>query len=231
MLALALWAAPSLGQRCPERPGSSAAHRSDAARLKFLSSELLAESNRAYTWTHAWAATYGILTIGQILAVPAIIPADQVEWWVAAATTAAGISFVLIDPLDVRDAGPGYAQRAANPADLCAVIDEGETLLESSAAEERSSRRWYIHAANVAINLGFGLILGLGYGHWVAGAVNVLLGVAVGEVTIFSAPSRLISAWAEYQRGELGAAPAITSFRVFPLLLPGGAGAGFALTF
>ena len=162
---------------------------------------------------------------------PLIIPQDQVEWWVAAATTAVGVAFVAMDPLEVMQAGPGYAQRAETPADVCALIAEGEGLLERSAAHERLGTRWFIHAANVVFNIGLGLILGLGYGHWVAGAVNVALGVAFGEVTIFTSPTRLISAWSEYQRGDLGADPPPVSFRVFPMVLPGGAGVGVALGF
>jgi hypothetical protein len=230
-LVVVLLAAPAVAENCPSRAGAPAATRSNEARLKFLSAELRDESARAYTWRHAWAMTYGVLTIVQIAAVPLIIPVDQVEWWVAAATTAVGAAFVIIDPLEVLEAGPPYAQRAPAADDVCAVIAEGEGLLERSASEETTSRRWYMHAANVVFNLGIGLILGLGYGHWVAGAVNVALGVAIGEVTIFTSPNRLISAWSEYQRGELGEKPSPVAFRVFPLVHPGGAGLGVSLTF
>ncbi len=228
-LVVGVWmlAAASMAQTCPSREGTAV--RSDEARLKFLRTELLAESRRAYNWTLAWGLIYGGLTVVQIAAVPLIIPQDQVEWWVAAATTAVGAAFVAIDPLEVMQAGPGYAARAQAPSEVCAAIAEGEGLLERSAAHEKLGTRWFVHAANVVFNLGFGLILGLGYGHWVAGAVNVALGVAFGEVTIFTSPTRLVSAWREYQRGELGAEP--VSFRVFPMVLPGGAGVGVAIGF
>lgn len=231
VLAVLLFAAPSLAQTCPSRDGAANGERSDAARLKFLSTELLAESRRAYDWRHGWAATYGVLTIAQIIPVPLIIPQDQVEWWVGAATGAVGVAYTLIVPLEVIAAGPGYAARATNPENPCALIAEGEGLLARSAAHERSHTRWYVHAANVVVNVGIGLILGLGYGHWVAGAINFAVGVAVGEVTIFTAPTRLISAWAQYQRGDIWPKPAPVSFRVFPMVNPGGAGVGFALGF
>jgi len=226
-LGMVLCSAPGFAQTCPPTAGA----RSDQARLQFLSAELLAESHRAHNWTLGWGATYGLLTLAQVAVVPLIIPPDQVEWWVAAATTAVGVAFTLVDPLEVREAGPGYAMRAADPGDVCALIAEGEALLERSAAHERAGTRWYIHAANVAFNLGVGLILGLGYGHWVAGAVNFALGVALGEATLFTAPTRLISAWGEYQRGELGPTAAPVSWKVFPMVHPSGAGVGFALAF
>jgi hypothetical protein len=226
MLALA---APSLAQTCPARDG--ALERSDAARLKFLSDELLAESHRARNWSLAWGATYAVLTVGQVAVVPLIIKQDQVEWWVGAATSAVGLGFTIMDPLEVRTAGPGYAARAAVSGSDCALIAEGEGLLERSAIHETASRRWYIHAANVGINLGIGLILGVGYDHWVAAAVNFAIGAAFGELTIFTSPTRLISAWSEYQRGELSAQPVPISVRLFPMFHPGGAGVGVALAF
>src|SRR5687768_18340834 len=46
------------------------------------------------------------------------------------------------------------------------------------------------------------------------------------ELTIFTSPHRLISAWSEYQRGDLGETP--ISYRIFPIVHPTGAGLGLA---
>lgn len=227
-LPVLLLASVAAAQTCPSRAG--AAVRSDEARLKFLSSQLAAESARARTWTLAWGATYSVLTLAQVAVVPWILENDKVEWYVAAATTAAGLAFTIGDPLEVLEAGPAYAARAAAPADLCAIILEGEGLLERSAHHEARSRRWYIHGFNVGINVGIGVLLALVYDKWIAGLVNIAIGVALGELTILTSPTRLISAWAEYQRGELGEAPQVT-FNVFPLVTPQGAGLGVALRF
>ncbi len=227
---LLIWAAASSAQPCPT-VNDVAAERSDQARLHFLSAQLLAESHRANTWAMAWGTTAAVLTVGQVAAVPLIIPQDRVEWWVGAATTAVGLGYVSAGSLEVMSAGPDYARRANRPTDVCALIAEGEGLLERGAARESVGNRWFNHAANLAVNVGLGLILGLGYGHWVAAAVNFAFGVALGEATIFSAPSRLITAWKDYQRSELGPENSAVSFQVFPLLSPQGAGIGLALSF
>ena len=111
------------------------------------------------------------------------------------------------------------------------MISEGEGLLERSAEHETQGRRWYVHAANVVLNIGLGLILGLGVGHWVAGAVNFALGVAVGELTILTGPNRLISVWKEYQRGALSDSAFPVTVRVVPMLRPNLAGIGLAGNF
>ncbi len=215
--------------RCPTPAGQ--VERSDAERLKFLKTELVAEGNRAWNWSIAWATIYAAGTVGQVAPIPLIVPSDQVEWWVGAATTAVGIAFVAFDPLEVIDAAPRFEKRTTQPADICAVIAEGEGLLERGAAHEALGRRWFIHALNVVFNVGVGLILGLGYGHWVAGAVNFAIGVTLGEATILTSPNRLVSAWSEYQRGELGQAATPVSFKVFPMIRSDAAGLGVALTF
>ena len=230
VLALGVWAAPSTAQTCPTREGTAAGGRSDAARLDFLSTQLLAESGRAHRWTLGWSTTYGMLALGQAAVVAQVAPEEQVDWWIGAAATAVGVAFTLVDPLEVMDAGPGFAKRAAKPTDVCALIAEGEGLLERGAAQEQSGAAWYLHAVNVAFNVGVGLILGLGYGHWASGAVNAALGVALGEGTLLTAPRHLVSAWSGYQRGELGGEVPI-SVSVFPLVLPRGAGLGLTLRF
>lgn len=219
----------ALVQVCPVREGGT--ERSDAARLKFLQSELGAEAKRLHTWRFAWGATYGVLTLGQLVPVPLILEADKLEWYWGAGTTAVGLAWILIDPPELLEAGPRFATKAAEGDGVCALIAEGEALLEQSAAYERSCQRWYNHALNVAFNVGIGLVLGAGYGHWVAGAVNFGLGVVLGELTIFTTPKRLVSAWAEYQRGALGEASSPVAVSWFPMVRPDGAGLGVTVSF
>ncbi len=232
LLAALVGSAAALAQTCPQRSGL--AGRSDAQRLRFLSSQLAAEAARGDTWTHAWGAGYAGLTVVQLAASPLIVESDKIEWYVGALSSAIGVAFVTIDPLEVIEAGPVFQRRAGwahAPDEICALIAEGEGLMQRGAGAEQQSRRWYMHGANVALNLGLGLILGLGVGHWVAAAVNVVVGVALGELTIFTAPDRLISAWAEYQQGELGEASAPLSFKLVPMVRPDAAGLALAVRF
>jgi hypothetical protein len=222
LLAVLVFSTQALAQRCEPR------------RLEYLKRHLAAEARRGDNWAHAWAVTYTGLTIVQLAASPAIVESDKIEWYVGAASSALGLSFVLLDPLEVIEAGPDFARRAGwahGNDEVCALIAEGEGLMMRTAQQERAARGWLMHSLNVAANIGLALILGLGVGHWVAAAVNFAVGVAVGELTIFTAPSRLISAWSDYERGALDDAPPSVSVRVVPIIHPDGAGLGLALTF
>lgn len=196
------------------------------ARLHALARLFSAESARATAWTAGWGLGYAALTVGQLLAVPALSPEDRPDWYLGAASSAVGVAFVLVDPLEVRDAAPDFARRAsaASPEAACALLVEAEGLLARSAEHEVTGRRWYVHAANVAFNVAVGLVIGLGFKHWGSAALSAGLGIAMGEATIFTSPSLLASAWADYQGGRLAAEGAAVAVHLAPQLVPGGGG-------
>ncbi len=220
----------ALAQTC-ERPHdsspSSVAAQSDEARLAFLSKLLLEESGRAYAWRLGWGATYGVLTVVQLGVMQLFTKEEQPDWYWGALSTAVGVAFTLLDPPEVLEAGPRYAQRAkvVPEGERCKLIAEGERLLEQGAAHEQDSVAWYLHAGNILFNVGLGLVLGLGYQRWISGAINMGVGAAIGEATIFTSPTHLISGWQRYRLGE--SPPAVT-FHVIPTAGPG---IGVLLTF
>lgn len=210
-------------QNCPLPPDASPrsiAAQSNEARLAFLSKILVEESNRAVNWTLGWGATYATLAIAQLAIMPLFPQEEQPDWYWGALSTVVGVAFTVIDPLEVREAGPVYAQRVngAPASESCALIAEGERLLVEGAAHELSGVQWYIHAANVLFNVGLGLVLGLGYGRWTSGAINAAIGTAIGEATILTSPQHLISHWKAYRSGEPATA---VSFHVVPTAGPG----------
>jgi hypothetical protein len=233
-VALVLTVALDANAQCRDSRWPRADGPEPTQRLHALSRLFTAEATRASRWTAGWALGYTALTLGQLLAVPALAAEDRPDWYLGAASSAVGVAFVLIDPLEVRDAAEGFSQRAAratSPEEVCALLVEGEGLLERSADHEVSGRKWYVHAANVAFNLGVGLLIGLGFKHWGSAALNAAMGIAIGEGTIFTSPTHLASAWSDYQRGALeGDGPAV-SFNFAPQLLRGGAGLSLSGSF
>ena len=228
-----------------ERPGDASAQgiagHSDTARLAFLSKLLLEESGRARNWMLGWGATYGVLTAAQLALLPVFPrqePNDdpilralgsplvgkptqpQADMYWGAVSTAIGVAFTLLDPPEVLEAGPLFAQRvrAATPDQTCTLIAEGERLLAAGAEHEQSATAWYLHVGNVLLNAGVGLVLGLGYNRWTPGLINLGVGVLVGEATLFTAPTHLVSGWKKYRQGE--APPAVT-FHLVPAAGPG----------
>jgi hypothetical protein len=229
VLALAL---ATNGVECPapkEAVVGSLAHRGTEERLAFLSTRFVAESEAAQRWTGVWGGSY-IALIG-------VFPREeQPDWYWGALSSAVGVAFSVLDPLEVMAGGPVFARRAAahdvnDAAATCALLAEGEKLLRASAEHEATGRSWFIHAGNVLFNVGIGLVLGLGYQRWTSAAINALAGAVIGELTIFTSPNQLISAWDSYVKAD-GAAHASVQVNVVPTLLPGsGAGLGVVIRF
>lgn len=187
---------------CPAPDGTP--QRPDSARLAFLARELGSAGVTSTRWTAVWGSTYAVTAIGQLVPVPWIAEGEKSEWFVAAATSAVGLAWVLRESAEVVEAGPAFVARArADGADVCALIAEGEGLLARGAAHQSGVRAWYAHGLNLAINLAIGIAFAFAYDKAIAGAVNVAIGAVLGELTLFTAPKRLVSAWAEYQRGEV----------------------------
>jgi hypothetical protein len=97
---------------------------------------------------------------------------------------------------------------AADPAgDLCPLLADAERMLARDAQNQADGQRWWLHVANVVLNAGVGLFLGLGYHHWLAGAFNTVSGVAIGEAIIFTQPTSSIDDLASYRSGSVAGAP------------------------
>lgn len=227
LLSFSMFASAQTCERPKDSSGSGIASQSDEARLAFLSKLLLEESGRAYAWRLSWGATFGALTIAQLSVLSVVGKGDQPDWYWGAVSSAIGVAFTILDPPEVLEAGPIYAQRArvVPEGERCKLIAEGERLLEQGAVHEEDSVAWYLHAGNILLNVGVGLLLWLAYDHLVTGLVNAGVGAAVGEATMFTAPTHLISGWKQYRNGEKP--PAVT-FHVIPAAGPG---VGVLLTF
>jgi len=208
LLAAALMPASVLAQACPAptEAGPVLGSRSDAERLTFLRRHLQDESARVKTWRGAWGTTYAVATLGQLVAAGAVGVEDRPDWLWGALSTAVGVGFTLLGTPEVMDDGEAFAAKASPPGPQdCVLIAEGERLMLKDAANETDNVEWYWHAANVVFNAGMGLILGLGYGHWVSALVNFLVGALIGEGTLLTQPTGLASAWQQYLGGSLGA--------------------------
>jgi hypothetical protein len=208
LLAAALVPVAALADACPlpALASPTLGARTDAERLRFLRTRLEDDAARARTWREAWVAAYTVGTLGQLVGAGAVAAADQPDWFLGAASTAVGAAFTLMGTPDVVVHAPGFSRRSqgSGPAD-CALLAEGEGLLERDAANETDGVRWYWHLASVVFNAGVSLIIGLAYGHWSSALLNFLVGAALGEGTLFTQPQGLVGAWDTYLAGGLGA--------------------------
>jgi hypothetical protein len=216
-LALASTPARALAaDRCPPPTGASAALEEVAprARLEWIDLHLSKTARRAHTWTWGWGVGIVGATVGNLVPL-AFVPRDQrIDWYVGAATTIVGIVPLIIAPLDVVD--DARALHLAIDAhgggdDVCALLADAEARLERDAANQRDGQRWWLHAGNVAVNSGVGLLLGLGFHHWGAGVFNAVFGSAIGEAIILTQPTSSIDDARVYRAGAL-APPTTVSF-------------------
>jgi hypothetical protein len=210
--------------------GGSLSQQGASERLAFLTRVLGEQARKTQNWTLAWGATYGLLTVIQLAAVGPTEPSARVDWYVGAFTSVVGAAFVLIDPPQVLNHGAEYVDRAARatPENTCALLEEGEQMLKDGASHQAFNTAWYSHVANVLFNVGVGLFLWLGYDRLVSGLVNFGIGAALGEATIFTAPTGLIDAWDSYRTGSK---PQAVHFHVAPAVGAGVVGVRLGLTF
>jgi len=197
---------------------SSLSGKTDRERLDFLATTLEDEGAAARRWTFVWGATYAGLTAVQLGVMGLFDKADQPDWYWGALSSGVGVAFTVFGPLRVASEGTPFAQRARRQGlsdqETCQLLVEGEKMLREDADSESFNRSWFIHVGNVLFNAGFGLILGLGYGHWTSGIINALVGTAIGELTIFTMPNQLIPGWSKYRGAPV-------TFHLVPTAGPG----------
>jgi hypothetical protein len=160
-------------------------------RLRFLEERLEAVQGAGQVWHWTW---FGIHGAGIAAGVAELAIADDADGRVAglvnAGKSVVGIGRILYDPLPARlGADPVRALPDATPAQRQVRLRLAEALLEESA--ERAERKYtpWPHLGNALINLvGGGIIWGLG--DWRDAAISTGLGLALGEVRIWTLPTQ-----------------------------------------
>ena len=161
-------------------------------------------------WNYGWAIGIGASGVGSLIPVPFVEPEDRVDYYTGAVLAAVGVLPFLLAPPERDPRRPRAARHAARlapraptPRSAPCSADAEERLVRDARNEHLLSG-WWAHAANVAINTGAFLFLGLGYHHWLSGTITGVAGVVIGEAVIFTQPTGTIDDLARYQRGDLG---------------------------
>jgi hypothetical protein len=157
--------------------------------------ELDHEASRERLWWNSWMAAYSGLTVGQGVAAGLSGDHDtRADLGVGAATSFIGALGVLISPLPEIDAAaetlramPSDGEDARRARDEAAV-----RLREQAANVESEVRSWVPHVLNLAVAGGSSLVLWKGFDQGTAAAWNFGVGLAVGELQIWTKPSGLI---------------------------------------
>lgn len=176
MIAASLLAQPAL---CPVAAAGATADCLDASEQ--IDATLRDEAHRVRVWRLAWGLGATVVAGAQGGIALATDDHDlRVDMTVGAISTLGLFLGVLLPP-DIE---------TSPHAEACpARLVESQKRLLRAADNERSARSPLFHVANGLFNIGVGLVLGLGYGHWTSGAVNAAVGFAVGEAQLLTAPS------------------------------------------
>lgn len=179
-------------------------------RLTFIQTHLHEDARRARVWTGAWGAGYGALALVQLAATPALSAEQQPDLYVGAISSAGALAAMLLVPLDViEDSHTLDAMALAHPSEVdCDVLAEAERLLVHSAENEQAGHSLLLHGANIVYNALSLLVLGLVFDRWASGALNALVGIALGEAQILTQPTGAEETLRRYRSGEWDAAGA-----------------------
>lgn len=215
-LLMLLCAAPAAGQELPLRLSLPLHVQLDAPtsgeteveeRLAFLERRLEAAEFQGDLWQYGW---FGVHSTGLVFnAVDASLTDDdddRVARIVGATKSAVGIGYLLLRPLPARlGADPIRAMPHGTPELERARLQAAEDLLQRSAQRARRKYTVWPHLESAVLNLiGGGIILG--FGDWEDAALSTGLGIAVGELQIWTVPSRPATDLAAY-RGRFGPTP------------------------
>ena len=245
LAAIALWvglgAVPAWAEDDPALPLRSAPISGDLSGLSDAELErrigLLArdfEEGEAYAsgwqwgFTGAWSA--GIV-IGTVQAAALETGDGRIPGIVTATKGVIGTTRLLLDPVPGR---LGTEPLRAVPGDSRNALEtrlragEEQLLRIEKASHDRD--KWYTHTANVALNaLGGGVIIAFGDGS--DAYVNVGLGIAFGELLIFTKPRRGIEDLETYRNDISGAPRRPADPEASLSLVPQANGLGIAIRF
>jgi hypothetical protein len=199
------------------------------ARLHFIETRLKAETVQAHAWEYGWGvvdvfgAGYGAYQVAQ-----SSNRAELTEGIVGVVKSVGGVAGIALAPLktargtheldDVPDTTPDERLKRL-------VI--AESLLRRNAHEADIRYSWKPHVISALLNIAGGVIIGV-VGDWAKGAQSAGIGLAVGELQIWTRPWQAKRDLREYRRAFGGLAgsdvPRLSSaVRVSP--------AGLAVTF
>jgi hypothetical protein len=198
-------------------------------RIEWLTTTLDGSAGYTKIWQYGWTSGYALgIGIGTAQAAATNNSDTRVNGIVTASKGLIGTTRLILnthpgrlgaDPLRVI----GGTDRASKLQQLAA----GESQLARIGERAEKRLRWQRHAGNVALNLIGGAFI-LGFGDDVDAAISTAVGIAVGELMIFTSPKAGEANLNEY-RQQFAGAPRSKGWQVS--LVPTGMGAAIKVDF
>lgn len=164
-------------------------------RLAFLEDRISTQHLHAKLWWGGWLSFYGIGTVVQTTR--AIMEDDrsvQADLIVSVVKSTGGMIRYLVDPMKGIQGLDDFAGETKQ-----ARLARAERILEENAENTTPFGPWYAHLVNVLINGAGAVVVGVGFDDWRTGLISAGIGVAVGEVQLFTQPWEADDDLEEYQ--------------------------------
>ena len=179
------------------------------ARITFIETSLEEGQTMANAWYWSWVGIYGALTATNLALffTPETLNPDHPNYarqdmMTGAITSLLGVFSLIIDPMV-----PGYAldrfssMADGTPEERLAKLERAEFWFRRSAQREMDGRSWLAHSLNFVVNLAAGLTIWLGFNRSIVdGLIAFLPGLAIGEIQIWTQPTRAIDELRRYER-------------------------------
>ncbi len=197
-------------------------------RLAFLEEHLDSGRDYAWYWWHGWTAFYGTgVVVQSVRAGLSDTKGERADYIVSAVKAAGGVTGLLLRPLAAKDGADSVrALPGKTPAERRAQLALAETQLQTNADVSDNRFNWLRHALNVGINTAGALIVWKGFDDRTRAWRSAGIGIAVGEVALWSQPWWPANDWEEYQR-RFARAPQPVAWHV----APNGTGLALQVTF
>jgi hypothetical protein len=171
-------------------------------------------------WSWAWGSVYAAGVIAQGAALPFTSDhGKRIDLYVGVASTGFGALSLTLLPLQLTVPLRSARGHLQDP-DRCAALARAEATLFKVDKDQRLATSWVGHAGNILVNVGIGLILGLGYDRWSSGALSMGVGIAVGEGNAFTQPHHLKDVIERYRSGRFDLMAPRMTWAVVPLASP-----------
>jgi len=181
-------------------------------RLAYLEQHLDAGRDYAWWWWHGWTAFYSVgVVVEAARAGTADNDAQQADDIIGAVKAAGGVAQLLLRPLAAKDGADAVrALPDTSPADRRRRLAVGEALLRTNAEAANRRYSWVRHVLIVVVNAAGAIIVWQGFDDPSRGWRSAGIGIAVGELSVWSQPWWPAQDWEDYQRRFDGTRPRLT---------------------
>jgi hypothetical protein len=173
----------------------------DTERIRYIENVFNESAITSQIWWYGWMGTYSAVAVVSF-SIGAVSNNDAVKivQYVSGVEALIGVAGLLASPMT-----SAYASWRLRPMPFGTAeerkekLARGETYLDDCAEGQALGSSWITHTLNVAINAAGGLVIWKGYEKRIRnagsnpmtqGLINFLAGTAVGEIQIFTQPTR-----------------------------------------